>query len=43
MLSLKKNQIQNIIIEGNQESFYNTINDNEFPIKKYIEKDPIKT
>ena len=38
MLSLKKNQIQNIIIEGNQESFYNTINDNEFPIKKYIEK-----
>jgi len=38
MLSLKQNQIQSIFIEGNTESFYNTINDNEFPIRKYIEK-----
>ena len=38
MFSLEKNKIKTLEIDGNNEVFYNVINDNEFPIRKYIEK-----
>lgn len=38
MFSIPKKQIQSIEITGNDLSFYNATNDNEFPIRRYIEK-----
>ena len=38
MFSQSKDKIQTLRITGNEDPFYNVINDNEFPIRRYIEK-----
>jgi hypothetical protein len=38
MFALPKKQIESIEIEGNKDPFFNLTNDNEFPIRRYIEK-----
>lgn len=38
MFSQPKDKIQSLRISGNEDPFYNVINDNEFPIRRYIEK-----
>jgi hypothetical protein len=38
MLSLKQTQVHSLKIEGNNDFFYSFTSDNEFPIRRYIEK-----
>lgn len=38
MFELTKSKVESIFIEGNKDPFYNGVNDNEFPIRRYIEK-----
>ena len=38
MFALPKKQIESIVIENNKDPFFSFTNDNEFPIRRYIEK-----
>lgn len=38
MFALPKKQVECLKIEGNKDPFFNVVNDNEFPIRRYIEK-----
>jgi hypothetical protein len=38
MFSIPENKIIDLKITGNKDPFYNLVNDNEFPIRRYIEK-----
>jgi len=38
MFALPKKQIESIVVENNKDPFFSLTNDNEFPIRRYIEK-----